>query len=129
MEGGAAAAAAAKAPPPVGRLTRQGRIDPRLTTSGSFDSFFTAPRNKSRTAQPLVKFQKHSKGQLADRQKHGLNLALWCLTDRRCDCVGNCGCGSLLLCDTTKAVIVSASSTLRLALSPFATVKEFSILQ
>ena len=101
MEGGAAAAAA-KAPPPVGRLTRQGRIDPRLTTSGSFGSFFTAPRNKSRPAQPLVKFQKHSKGQLADRQKHGLNLALWCLTERRCDCVGDCGCGSLLLCDTTQ---------------------------
>ena len=98
MEGGAAAA-----PPPAGRLTRQGRIDPRLTASGSFENHFSAAWNKSRPAQPLVPFERHAKGQLADRQKHGLNLAMWCLTDRRCDCVGNCGCGSLLLCDTTKA--------------------------
>ena len=80
----------------LGRLTRQGRADPRLGLK--FEDMFKARLNQSRTPTPLTAFVSHTKGLLKQRQQFAVNVAFWCLAERRCDCnCDPCACGSLVL--------------------------------
>ena len=104
-----AAAAAGAAPALVGRRTRQGVADVRL--SAGFDDAFGTSRNKSKPElQPLTPFQSHTRGNKGDRQRFGVSVAFWALTERRCDCDGDCSCGSLIRPDSC------VSRSLRLSL-------------
>ena len=94
-----ATAAAEDTEGPQGRLTRQGRIDPRLSLA--FDDMFTSKLNRAGALKTLEPFISHTKGNLYDRQKLAVNVGLWCLAERRCDCGGvNCGCGSSVRFDS-----------------------------
>ena len=95
----AATAAQGAAEGPQGRLTRQGRIDPRLNLA--FDDMYSSKLNRAGALEPLVPFTSHTKGNLYDRQKFAVNVGLWCLAERRCDCSGvSCGCGSSVRFDS-----------------------------
>ena len=83
----------------AGRLTRQGRTDPRYSVK--FEDMFSAKLNRGGKLKTLVPFTSHGKGLLKDRQQFAVNVGFWCLTERRCDCsVDPCECGSLVPFDS-----------------------------
>jgi hypothetical protein len=84
------------------RLARQGKRDARLSLA--FDDQFKPRFNTGggRTAADVNEvpvFVSHSSGKMSDRQRLAVNVGFYCMTQRRCYCAGNCGCGSTMLFD------------------------------
>ena len=103
----AAAASAASVEAP-GRLTRQGRIDVRLALT--FEDWFKPNFNRSldgKASSALVPFVSHRSGKKTGRQAFAINYAFWCLAGRRCDCRGDCECGSLIPYDSCVPCLAS----------------------
>eukprot|EP01043_Picozoa_sp_COSAG02_P008467 COSAG02_NODE_271_length_26364_cov_13.423018_12_plen_195_part_00 len=97
-----------------GRLTRQGRTDPRYSVK--FEDMFSSRLNRGGALPTLVPFTSHFKGFLKHRQQFAVNLGFWCLAERRCDCsVDPCACGSLVpfdSCASSRSTVAALLSSL-----------------
>ena len=84
------------------RLARQGKRDVRLSLG--FDDQFkprfnTGGGRAAADVNAAPVFVSHTSGKLVERQRCAINVAFYCMTQRRCCCVGDCQCGSTMLFD------------------------------